>query len=139
MCIHDIEMGIFCYKKSFTHLSFVIKCQKTQDVPTGSDMPCLSTADCYRSLRLIEAGLSCHKVSRRFGCAHTAVTRLVERHQVTGSVNDWPRSGEPRVTTPNQDRHIRLQNLRDRLRTADWNGLRSAVFVPSTVGAEVVS
>ena len=35
-----------------------------------------------------------------------------------GSTHNRPRSGRPRVTTPAQDRHIRLRHLRDRFTTA---------------------
>jgi hypothetical protein len=35
-----------------------------------------------------------------------------------GNVSDRPRPGQPRVTTDQQDRHIRLQHLRSRFKTA---------------------
>ena len=40
------------------------------------------------------------------------------RFGMTGSTRDLPRSGRPRVTTPRQDRRIRLIHLRNRTQSA---------------------
>jgi hypothetical protein len=37
---------------------------------------------------------------------------------LANNVSDRPRPGQPRVTTDQQDRHIRLQQLRNRFKTA---------------------
>ena len=47
-----------------------------------------------------------------------AINRLWARYNATGSTRDRPRSGRPRITTPAQDRYIRLLHLRDRFKTA---------------------
>ena len=44
--------------------------------------------------------------------------RLVERHNVNGSVKDRERPARQRVTSAREDRHIELSHLRDRFRTA---------------------
>ena len=45
------------------------------------------------------------------------ISHLWDRYQQQGSTHDRPRLGRPRVTTPAQDRHIRLRHLRDRFTT----------------------
>ena len=40
------------------------------------------------------------------------------RMQATGTVNDRPRSGRPRITNAAEDRHIRTMHLRDRFKSA---------------------
>ena len=48
-----------------------------------------------------------------------AVRRLVTRLRETGSTLDRPRSGRPRVTSPQEDRFIRLSHLRHRFQPAN--------------------
>jgi transposase len=57
-------------------------------------------------------------VAGRFNVSQSTISRLRRRLLTTGSVKDRPRSGRPRVTTPRQDREIRLLHLRNRFRTA---------------------
>ena len=57
-------------------------------------------------------------VDRYLGCHFSTVARLSQRHQITGSVNDRPRTGRPRVTTAAQDRYIRVTHLKDRMMPA---------------------
>ena len=42
------------------------------------------------------------------------ITRLIQRYRVTGRTADRPRSGRPRVTTANEDHHLRILHLRNR-------------------------
>ncbi len=81
-------------------------------------MPRLSREQRLRAIGMVQAGLSYSDVSRRMGCSQPTIRRLVERHEETGSVDDRQRPGRERVTSPDQDRYIRLQHLRDRFRTA---------------------
>lgn len=81
-------------------------------------MPRLSREQRLRALGMVEAGLSYSDIARRMGCSQPTIRNLVERHNTTGSVDDRPRPGRERVTTPDQDRYIRLQHLRDRFRRA---------------------
>jgi transposase len=50
----------------------------------------------------------------QFGVNFSTVERLVRRLRDTGRVADRPRLGHPRITTPRQDRAIRLSHLRNR-------------------------
>ena len=58
------------------------------------------------------------QVARYFGVHFSTIERLVRRLRETGRVADRPRSGRPRVTSPRQDRAIRLAHLRNRHLTA---------------------
>lgn len=81
-------------------------------------MPRLTRDERWRAVGLLDAGLSARQVARRFGCNVSTIARLLQRHEETGSVADRPRPGRARVTTPDQDRYIEMQHLRDRFRTA---------------------
>lgn len=77
-------------------------------------MPRLTTEQRARAVGMLEAGVNQREVARRMGCSQVTICKLRARFDETGSVKDRPRSGRPAVTTPNQDRHIVLQHLRDR-------------------------
>ena len=81
-------------------------------------MPRLTLQERERALGLLEAGTSQTAVARRLHVNQSTISRLVSRHQQTGSVADRPRPGQLPVTTARQDRQIRLAHLRDRFRTA---------------------
>lgn len=81
-------------------------------------MPRLSDNERHRALGLLEGGMSIRQVARRMGCSPPTIMNLRRRYQETQSVNDRQRPGRERVTTPAVDRHIVLQHLRDRCRTA---------------------
>ncbi len=81
-------------------------------------MPRLSREQCLRALGMLDADMNVSQVSRFFGCPRITIRNLVERYNQTGAVDDRPRAGRGRVTTPRQDRHIRLLHLRNRFRSA---------------------
>ena len=47
-------------------------------------------------------------------CRKLTIPRLIQRYRVTA---DRPQSGRPRVTTANEDRHLRILHLRSRFLT----------------------
>ncbi len=71
-----------------------------------------------RDIGMLEAGVPLNQVVRRFGCSRITIYQLQRRYNETGCTRDRPRSGRPRVTTPNHDRRIRLIPLRDRFLSA---------------------
>lgn len=81
-------------------------------------MPRLSAVERERALGMLTGGMSHREIARHFQCHHTTIMRLQQRFQQTGVSVDRPRPGQPRVTTPRQDAHIRLQHLRDRFQPA---------------------
>ena len=81
-------------------------------------MPRLSLAHRNQILGLLEAGQSQTVVAGRYNVSRSTITRLVQRVNMTGRVEDRPRSGAPRVTSVRQDNFIRQRHLRDRFLTA---------------------
>ncbi|VDI19065.1 Hypothetical predicted protein, partial [Mytilus galloprovincialis] len=55
------------------------------------------------------ASLSCRRIAVHFGVNHTVIMRLVQRYRQTWSVEDRPRAGRPRKTTPREDRNLSRQ------------------------------
>ena len=101
-------------------------------------MPRLNQVDRARAIGLLDAGASVRNVARAFNVNKSTVSRLIHRHQTTGSVNDRPRSGRPKCLTPAEARYIRLASLRDRFRPAtsirnDVNRARNVNMSASTV------
>ena len=79
-------------------------------------MPRLSKPERDRAIGMLQAGRGCLAVARVFGVHRSTITRLAERYHATGSSNDRPRTGRPRVTTAAQDRANQLAHLLDRFR-----------------------
>ncbi|XP_071086440.1 uncharacterized protein [Haliotis cracherodii] len=66
---------------------------------------------------MLQQGATHRDVVRRLGCTRITVTRLMQRLRQTVRTADWPRTGRPQVTTPIEDRHIRVLHLRNRFVT----------------------
>ena len=75
-------------------------------------MPRLSQEARNQAIGMIRAGMTMRAVAGLFNVDKNTVDRLVQRHRVSGSVTDRPRSGRPRVTTPAQDQYLRTRHLR---------------------------
>jgi len=58
------------------------------------------------------------QTARLLGVNKSSIKRLARKYRQTGSVRDLQRQPRPRVTTPAQDRHIRVLHLRNRFRPA---------------------
>lgn len=71
-----------------------------------------------RAVGMLHAGLSVTTVAARLNVHHSTVSRLRTRLRETGSTANRPHARRPRVTTPAQDRYIRLEHLRNRVRPA---------------------
>uniref|UniRef100_A0AAY4BHC0 Transposase Tc1-like domain-containing protein n=1 Tax=Denticeps clupeoides TaxID=299321 RepID=A0AAY4BHC0_9TELE len=65
----------------------------------------------------LQVGGSQADVARELGVSQSVISRLASRHRPTGSVNDRPRSGAPRVTD-NDDQYLRTYALRHRYANA---------------------
>lgn len=81
-------------------------------------MPRLTEAQRNNAIGHLEAGESQSAIARQLNVSQSTIARLWHRYQQHGSSRDRPRSGRPRVTTPAQDRFIRLRHLRNRFTTA---------------------
>ena len=77
-------------------------------------MPRLNAAERNIAIGRLEAGQSQNAVAQHFQVHRSTISRLWNRYTRYNSTEDRPRSGRPRVTTPAQDRYIRLHHLRHR-------------------------
>ena len=96
-------------------------------------MPCVSQEERLIALGMIQSNIYYIQDARSFGCSKTAIKRSVRRHAVTRSTNDRPRTGRERLTTPEQERGIRLMHLQDHLRSAS----RSARKTPGRYNPQI--
>ena len=81
-------------------------------------MPRLNEDQQNNAIGRFQAGETRTHVSRVVNAFQSNISRLWDRYQQPRSTHDRPRPGPPRVTTPPQDRHVRLRHLRDRFTTA---------------------
>lgn len=96
-----------------------------------------------------DAGHSILQLSQRFQCDRRTVQRLLAKHRVTGSTEDLPRPGQPRVSTAREDRtlvrmsaanpHLVARQLRQRWSTehgvqASTSTVKSRLFNAGLVG-----
>ena len=103
-----------------------VKARKIFEIHIKLEMPRLSAVQREQAIGMLMGGISQPAVARHFNVAKSTVLRLVRRLEETGSTRDRPRPGQPRVTTPNQDRRIRLIHLRDRFQSA----VQTAAIIP---------
>ena len=68
--------------------------------------------------KMLSAGQRQADVAHALNLSQSTISRLWNRFRQSGSTADAPRSGRPRVTTPAQDRFIRLRHLRSRFLSA---------------------
>ena len=63
---------------------------------------------------MVQLGASDAHVACILNCTKLSITMMTQRYRLTGRTADRPRSGRPRVTTANEDRHLRILHLRNR-------------------------
>ena len=80
-------------------------------------MPRLSALERERGIGMAMMGATTSHIARTLNCSRLTVSRLLSRYNQTGSTQDMPRSGRPRVTTAQEDRHLRTIHLRNRFLT----------------------
>ena len=69
-------------------------------------MPRLSKVDRGRAMGMLESGLNQTDVVQRLGVHRTTIKRLWVLFNTAVSIDDRPRPGQRRATTPRQDRFI---------------------------------
>ena len=69
------------------------------------------------AIGMFDAEMSTEHVARHVGYSSRAIRNLRIRFQSTGSSNDLPRRGRPRVTTRGQDRYTMNTHLCNRFQT----------------------
>lgn len=80
-------------------------------------MPRLTAEQRERAIGMVQMGATHTHVARTFGCSRVTVGNLLQRYRRTGRTLDRPRTGRPRVTTPQEDRYLRTLHLRNRFLT----------------------
>ena len=63
---------------------------------------------------LFEGGATYQAIANRFNVTKSCVWKIVQKYRATGSVNDLPRSGRPKVTTVQEDVRIETTAARSR-------------------------
>ena len=90
--------------------------------PLVVTMSLLLRNDRWSPVGMLESGLSQREVATHFNVHTNTIGRMWNRFRATETIDDRPRSGRPRVTTPRQDRYIHVVHLQNR-------------FLPATVTA----
>ena len=88
-------------------------------------MPRLGQNVREQAVAMIQAGTTHQAVADYFNVSRITISRLMIRIRKTGTTNDRPRSRRPYVTSPRQERHLCLINLRNRMLTADDTARRT--------------
>lgn len=81
-------------------------------------MPRLSQPERNNAIGRLQAGQTQQEVANALHVSRQTISNLWARFNTAGNVADRARSGRPRVTTPAQDRYLRLLHLRNRFTTA---------------------
>ena len=81
--------------------------------------------DHERKVGMGQAGMTWQAVAGHFDVSIITISRLTIRLRQTGNTNDRPRNDRPRVTSQHQDRHLRLNHLRNRMITAEDTARRT--------------
>ena len=98
-------------------------------------MPRLSNTERERAIGMIMSGTSKAEVALQFRCSRVTIYELWQRYHQTGSTGARPRTGQPRITTAAEDRHIRVMHLRNRHQTATST---SRTFLAGRVSLQTV-
>ena len=89
-------------------LSGIMKKYAQKDFTIQSvKMPRLTKTQMSKAICMMRAGMTQQACEQHFNCSRRTIIRLHRRYMATGSVDDSPRSGRPKVRTPQQDGHIR--------------------------------
>ena len=78
----------------------------------------LSEPDTARIVQLLEDGQSQRQVAMRFEISQSVVSRIWTRFRETGRYTRRPGQGRHRMTTPQEDRYLRIIARRNRFDTA---------------------
>ena len=91
-----------------------------------------------RAFGMLDAGMLTEHVARLVGCSSRAIQNLCIIFRTTGSTNDLPRRGRPRVTTLGQDRYIMNTHLRNRFQTATATAANTPGLHNNRISAQTV-
>jgi hypothetical protein len=86
--------------------------------------------------RMTETGESQNAVAARYSVHRSMMSRLWQLYQLSGSTNDGPSSGRPRITNPVEDLYI--QEFQPRHRTATASQTPSSIHCLRRISAQTV-
>lgn len=112
-CVKPLQFISFCSFHIGIEKSYHSRCETVL-----KSMVRLTQNQRNDAVRMLLNGTTQSAVARALQVNRSTISRLYARIRQTGTSADRPRSGRPRVTTPRQDRYIRLTHLRHRFRTA---------------------
>ena len=78
----------------------------------------LTSEEAARAVGMLEAGHSQRQVAGQFNVSQSVISRLRNRYNQTGIVQERQRSGRPRCTTAPEDRYLGLIARRQRFQSA---------------------
>lgn len=78
----------------------------------------LTAEEAARAVGMLEAGHSQRQVAGQFNVTQSVISRLRNRYNQTGTVQERQRSGRPRCTTTREDRYLGLIARRQRFQSA---------------------
>ena len=71
----------------------------------------LTEIECARVIQMLADGVFQRDVAQAFGVSQSVVSRVNQRFQDDGLYGRRPGAGQPRVTTPRQDRYLGLMTV----------------------------
>ena len=112
-------------------LSGIMKKYAQKDFTIQSvKMPRLTKTQRSEAIGMMRAEITQQTCEQHFNCSRRTIIRLHRRYMATGSVDDSPRSGRPKVLTPRQDGHIRTTHKENPFRaTSDKARQTHAIHV----------
>ena len=71
-----------------------------------------------RAIGMLQANMTVRQVAGILRCTKSTIYALIRRYEATCNTADRHRTGRPRVTTPAEDRYVRVTTLRNHFQTA---------------------
>lgn len=78
----------------------------------------ISKEDCAVAVALYEEGKSQNEIANRLNVTQSAISKVIKRFYETGTNERRAGQGRKRITSPQQDRYLRIQALRQRFVTS---------------------
>lgn len=86
-----------------------------------------------------KCGLDNYEIADAFNCTTKSVRELKKKVEIHNTVEDLPRSGRPKLTTPREDRAIKFKSLQDRKCTAKAMAIKQCpTFTKNKVSVRLV-